>query len=63
MTLLSLCVGVGITGCSSFSQVLATAVVSTLLAMVDMQDRQAKVHPWVKRPFKFPSAVSHKPVA
>lgn len=43
------------------SQVLATAaVISTLLATVD---RQAKVYSWVKRPFKFPNAVSHKPVA
>lgn len=54
MALLSLCGRVGITGFSSSSQVLATAaVISTLLAMVDMQNSQAKVYSWVKRPFKF----------
>lgn len=64
MTLLSLCGGVGIPGFSSSSQVLATAaVISTLLAMVDMQDSQAKVYSWLKRLFQFPNSVSHKPVA
>lgn len=51
-------------GFSPSSQVLATAaVVSTLLAMEDMQDNRAKGYSWLKRLFKFTNAFSRKPIA